>query len=452
MPREVDRALASGARIVGLNNRDLRTLVVDPDRASRLRELVPDDRLVVAESGVREPAQVARWRAQGFDAALVGEALVRAADPASAVRAFVAAGRQPDDPSNVARRPFVKICGDHRRGRGAGRRPLRRGRDRASTWCPGTPRALSLPEAADLARLRPCGRRRRPTRPRIVAVTVDLGRRRSSRAIVRRARPRRGPVERHGTRRPRRPRRDARSGRSCISPPSRPPDPARVVGEVVSRGRAFLDAGATRILLDTAGGPHPGGTGVARGRGPGRAGRPRTPGDARRRSRRRPTSPRRCGPIPATGVDVASGVEAPRVAGERPTKDAFRVALFVKRARAARDDRPDLPFGPTPVHAGLLEADAAGRWGMERDFGGRYVPETLMAALEQLETAYDALRHDPASGPSCASCLATFAGRPTPLYRADRLADAVRTEAARLAVGAATPAVRPPRSPVCACT
>ena len=100
-------------------------------------------------------------------------------------------------------------------------------------------------------------------------------------------------------------------------------------------------------------------------------------------------------PFPAVGVDVASGVERPRVAGQRPTKDPFRVALFVKRARAARDDRPNVPFGPTPVHAGLLDADGAGRWGMERDFGGRYVPETLMAALEQLEDAYDALRHDP---------------------------------------------------------
>ena len=118
---------------------------------------------------------------------------------------------------------------------------------------------------------------------------------------------------------------------------------------------------------------------------------------------------------------------------ERPTKDPFRVALFVKRARAARDDRPNVAFGPTPVHPGLLEADAAGRWGMERDFGGRYVPETLMAALEQLETAYDALRHDPAFWAELRELLATFAGRPTPIYRADRLAEAVRIEAGRLA-------------------
>ena len=64
--RELERALATSARLIGLNNRDLRTLDVDPERAGRLRELVPDDRLVIAESGVREPATVARWRALGL--------------------------------------------------------------------------------------------------------------------------------------------------------------------------------------------------------------------------------------------------------------------------------------------------------------------------------------------------------------------------------------------------
>src|SRR5258706_13916418 len=109
--REVTKALASGARLIGLNNRDLRTLDADVERAAGLRELVPADRLVIAESGVREPAIVARWRALGFDGALVGEALVRAADPAAAAAVFVAAGRAPTDLANVARRPFVKICG-----------------------------------------------------------------------------------------------------------------------------------------------------------------------------------------------------------------------------------------------------------------------------------------------------------------------------------------------------
>jgi hypothetical protein len=55
---------------------------------------VPDDRIVVAESGVRDAATVAGWRAVGFDAALVGEALVRSSDPRAAVAAFVEAGRE----------------------------------------------------------------------------------------------------------------------------------------------------------------------------------------------------------------------------------------------------------------------------------------------------------------------------------------------------------------------
>ena len=76
---------------------------------------------------------------------------------------------------------------------------------------------------------------------------------------------------------------------------------------------------------------------------------------------------------------------------------------------------------------------------MERDFGGRYVPETLMAALDQLETAYDALRHDPVFWADLRVLLERFAGRPTPLYRADRLATAVGDEATRLAGRAARP-------------
>ncbi len=93
--------------------------------------------------------------------------------------------------------------------------------------------------------------------------------------------------------------------------------------------------------------------------------------------------------VPAIGVDTSSGVEPqPRPEG-RPFKDPLAVALFVKRANAARLDLPTVPFGPRPVDPGLLEADAAGRWGTDRSFGGRFVPETLMAALLELEAAYE---------------------------------------------------------------
>ena len=426
-PRELDRALASGARLIGLNNRDLRTLAVDVERASRLREQVPGDRLVIAESGVREPGIVARWGALGFDGVLVGEALVRAAEPAAAAAAFVAAGRAPDDPANVARRPFVKICGVTDAA-GALAAVAAEADAIGLNLAPGTPRELTLEEAADLARLiRSASPASHP--PLVVAVTVD-----ASQALLAAIAAAVDPdvVQLNG----REPLETVRSiGRrtwkALHAPAGEPADVTHATGEIVSRGRAYLAAGVERLLLDTAGGPHPGGTGT-------------------RAAERLAAAVARELPVllaggldpanvaaavrsvAAVGVDVASGVERPRLAGARPVKDPDRVALFVKRARAARDDRPNLPFGPTPIPAGLLEADGAGRWGMERDFGGRYVPETLMAALEQLEAAYAAIRHDPVFWAELRQLLADFGGRPTALYRADRLAAAVRAEASRI--------------------
>ncbi|HVV16625.1 MAG TPA: indole-3-glycerol phosphate synthase TrpC [Polyangia bacterium] len=85
---EVARALDAGATIVGINNRDLRTFTVDRELAVRLRAGVPADRIVVAESGIRDAADVARLRAAGVDAMLVGETLMRAPDPAAALKAL----------------------------------------------------------------------------------------------------------------------------------------------------------------------------------------------------------------------------------------------------------------------------------------------------------------------------------------------------------------------------
>jgi hypothetical protein len=114
--------------------------------------------------------------------------------------------------------------------------------------------------------------------------------------------------------------------------------------------------------------------------------------------------------VAAIGVDVASGVEA--LAGRArpkgpPRKDPLAVALFAKRAHAARGDRPHVASRPRPVDAGLLEADERGRWGPERDLGGRFVPETLVPALVELERTYSALRHDPTFWAELASCWPT---------------------------------------------
>ena len=86
---EARRAVAAGAVTVGINNRDLRSFTVDRELACRLRSQVPADRIVVAESGIRDSADVARLRDAGIDAMLVGETLMRAPDPATALRALV---------------------------------------------------------------------------------------------------------------------------------------------------------------------------------------------------------------------------------------------------------------------------------------------------------------------------------------------------------------------------
>jgi Indole-3-glycerol phosphate synthase len=83
---EVARAVAAGARIVGVNHRDLRTFEMNMDLAVAMRPLVPPDRLVVAESGIRTADDVRRLRAAGIDAILVGEMLMQAPDPAAALR------------------------------------------------------------------------------------------------------------------------------------------------------------------------------------------------------------------------------------------------------------------------------------------------------------------------------------------------------------------------------
>lgn len=75
---EVRSALAAGASILGVNNRNLKDFSVDFENAKRLRDLIPPDVLYVAESGVRGPQDVAELKAVGADAVLIGETLMRA--------------------------------------------------------------------------------------------------------------------------------------------------------------------------------------------------------------------------------------------------------------------------------------------------------------------------------------------------------------------------------------
>jgi indole-3-glycerol phosphate synthase len=87
---EADRAVALGATVIGVNARDLKTFTMDPELALRLRARIPRDRVLVAESGIRTAADVRRIGDAGIDAVLVGETLMRAADPEAALRQLLA--------------------------------------------------------------------------------------------------------------------------------------------------------------------------------------------------------------------------------------------------------------------------------------------------------------------------------------------------------------------------
>lgn len=281
---ELRRAVALGARLIGINNRDLHTLKVDLAVTERLAPLMPRDRLVVAESGIGNRADVARL-APFADAFLVGTALMRADDPAEAARAL-AFGR-------------VKVCGltnaadlDMAANEGASHVGL--------ILVPGTPRAVTAAEAEVLLD----GARARPRR---VGIFRDA---RADEVAAAARRLRLDAVQLHG-------REEVGAHRAAL------PDETEIWAVERMDGAApRLRAGADRILFDSGAG------------GSGRcfdwsrvAGRPElpcglvagglNPGNARAAAR-----------LGAWALDVGSGLEAvPR------WKDSNRTAAFFEALR-----------------------------------------------------------------------------------------------------------------------
>ena len=82
---ELSRALAAGAKIIGVNNRNLKTLDVRIESSFELIDQIPDDCIAVSESGIRTAEEIAKLRAAGFDAFLIGTSLMLAPDPAAAL-------------------------------------------------------------------------------------------------------------------------------------------------------------------------------------------------------------------------------------------------------------------------------------------------------------------------------------------------------------------------------
>ena len=92
-PVNLPRVLASGADLVGINNRDLRSFATDLEHTLRLRDQVPPEVMLVSESGIRNRADIERLEAAGVSAVLVGESLMRAPDIGLAVERLL--GRAP---------------------------------------------------------------------------------------------------------------------------------------------------------------------------------------------------------------------------------------------------------------------------------------------------------------------------------------------------------------------
>ena len=89
---EVGRAIAAGARIIGVNNRDLRDFNVRVETSLELVEAIPEDCIAVSESGLRTHDDLARLARAGFDAFLIGEFLMKEPDPAVPLRALIGSG------------------------------------------------------------------------------------------------------------------------------------------------------------------------------------------------------------------------------------------------------------------------------------------------------------------------------------------------------------------------
>ena len=83
--KEVEVAVSSGARIIGVNNRNLKDFSVDSSNSKRLRDLIPSDRVFVSESGLKTPEDIKTIRDAGADAVLIGETVMRAADKKAAL-------------------------------------------------------------------------------------------------------------------------------------------------------------------------------------------------------------------------------------------------------------------------------------------------------------------------------------------------------------------------------
>ncbi len=377
---DLDRAMAADATLIGVNARDLATLEVDLGAALPLLRMAADaGATVVAESGISGADDIRRVADAGAAAVLVGTSLLQSADLAAATRRLVrAAPSRASSPVLLfPKRTAVKVCGQRH---AAG---LRAAIDADADMVgfvvdPRSSRAVEPARVRELLAEEPVANPvlvfRAPTRATVAKTMRTSGV-------------------------------DAVQLAGFDAPPSwlaeLEPRPTVIIGvmhaqgnvrEALSAAEAWVVAGATHLLLEGASASAGGGSGI------------RAPvGIARRLNRLLPVGV-------AGGLDPANVARVVRDAGpafvdassglERAgSSDPRRTRSFV---RAARRD----PSGADRV-------DVTGRFGR---FGGRYVPETLIPALDELTAAWDIARRDPEYRRELETLHRDVIGRPTPVF------------------------------------
>jgi len=385
---ELQRALAADATLLGVNARDLATLETDVPRALRIVELARSSgATLIAESGLGSAADLRAAAAAGAHAVLVGCSLLASGEPAAAARRLTSAApkRAAIHPPPHPARALVKVCGT--RNEAGVRAAVAAGADFAGfVVASGRRRAVSAERAGELARRLHGGPTpllvfHRPTRAEVEAAVAGSGI--------------------HGIQ---------------LSGFDEPPDwvrgiehdeligvlhPAAGAREALQVAEAWYAAGASRLLLEGATGAEGGGSGR------------HTPLALGRRLNR------------ILPIGAAGGLQPTNVAR---AVAAARPALVDASGGLERDGQPDPRRLMAFVHnarrdpTGADRVDARGRYAR---FGGRYVPETLIPALDELSAAWAAARREPGYQAELRRLHRDFIGRPTPLFEipADALAE-----------------------------
>jgi len=380
--KDLERALEADATLIGVNARDLRTLEVDVARSLPvIRAARAAGATVVAESGLSTVSDLQRVAGAGAHGALIGTSLLVSRQPGDAARNLVEAAPHIDAALATAPpRPLrlaVKVCG--LRTAAAVRAATAAGADLAGfVVAPGAKRQVSPARVRDLVGglngPRPVLVFRRTTRERLLRSVSASGVRNVQ--LTGLSRPPSWLPAVHGA-------------LDAVIGVVHPEEGAR---NALLRAEAWLRAGATQVVLD----------GASRQDGGGSAGRAPLMA-ARRVGRLLPIgiagglTPRSVAAAAAAAqpafVDASSGLERRGVTSPR------RLASFVHQAR--RD---------------LLVADRVDRRGRFGRFGGRFVAETLVPPLEELEAAWRQARRDPAFARELGVLQRDFIGRPTPLF------------------------------------